>query len=188
MTKNFHLPPVIRNFRLFLVLGMALLIASCDQVDEVACQYDLENPDTPITLDNTVLERVDGGRENLGNYLGKLVIVNVWATWCPPCRYEMPSLQALSDRLPPSDGVVLGISVDNVQPIVVREFLYRNDISFTNFVDAQQVVTIRKWKVAGLPETLIFDSTGCLRDRIVGAKEWHDDEIYEYLEQLMDQE
>ena len=161
-----------------LLLAMTLLIASCDDAQDSANDASCKDD---ITLKDVTLERVDGVKEDLSTYLGKVVVVNVWATWCAPCRFEMASLQALSDRLDPEKAVVLGVSIDRKPEVGVQKFLDETNVTFKNFIDPKQDVMRRKWKVSSLPETFIFDGTGCLKERIVGMQEWDSDEIFESL-------
>ena len=167
-----------------LVLLMPLFIWACDQdgdpSETLACM-----DDSNITLENISLDRIDGEREDFSQYLGKLVVMNIWATWCAPCIKEMPALQALSNRLDPEKGLVIGVSVDRKPADTVQAFLNEHQISFTNYIDPKQDVIRKVLGVSSLPETFIFGPSGCLIDRVLGIREWDSDEVYDRFDKIM---
>ncbi len=169
---------IIRSIPLVLVL----LLSACDASEEIACKADDGND---VNLNAISLKRVNGDVENFAPYLDKVLVINIWATWCGPCVKEMPSLQRLSDRLPGDIGSVVGISVDRKSEDVVQGFLDEHNISFTNYVDPKQTVTRALFEVSSLPETFIFGPSGCLIDRIVGIREWDSDEMLNRLTSIM---
>lgn len=123
-------------------------------------------------LDGTLeLARLDGGTDLLGSYSGKTVVLNVWATWCPPCRAELPSLQALQDELGSEDFAVIGLSIDKDGDFV-REFLRETGVSYPNYFDPERTVAARILAVESYPQTLIIRPGGSIAERIVGAREW----------------
>ncbi len=128
------------------------------------------------------LATFDGGRASLAAYRGKLVVLNLWATWCEPCRREMPALQALSDALDPERFAVLGLSVDD-DAHVVREFLLERKIRFTNYLDPGGVQASGELGIQLYPYTLLIAPDGRLIQRVPGAREWHRDEVVALLQQ-----
>ncbi|MFZ2650169.1 MAG: TlpA disulfide reductase family protein [Burkholderiaceae bacterium] len=114
-----------------------------------------------------------GGSASLADWSGKIVVLNVWASWCEPCRSEMASLERLHRRLDPKQAVVLGLSVDADRNLA-REYLLRNAITFANFSDGDAQLSRTALGVNGLPQTLILDRDGRVRERIVGARDWAD--------------
>ena len=99
---------------------------------------------------------------------GRIVIANFWATWCAPCRRELPELQDLADRLDGKKAVVVGIAVD-AEAEFVREFMNDLGVSFLNLHDSKGVLARAEFGVASYPQTLIFDKDGTLHARIEGA-------------------
>jgi thiol-disulfide isomerase/thioredoxin len=117
------------------------------------------------------LTRLDGTRDDLAALDGKTLVLNVWATWCAPCRRELPSLQRLADAAP-ADVVVLGIAVDRDADFV-REYLRDIGIRYVNYIDPEQRVGRTALGVDRLPQTLVIAPDGRAR-RIVGAADWSD--------------
>jgi thiol-disulfide isomerase/thioredoxin len=145
------------------VLGiwLVLLAGGCGEKQELIGEK----------LSGLEFERLDGGREALSAYGGKVVLLNVWATWCAPCRAEMPALQKLSDALDPARAVVLGVSVDR-DPNLVREYLREQGFSFPRHFDRSGSLAREVLKVRGYPETYVLDPGGVVRWRHVGIKDW----------------
>jgi thiol-disulfide isomerase/thioredoxin len=105
------------------------------------------------------LRDVNGQPFTLSDYAGKTIAVNFWATWCPPCRQEMPDLDAYY-RAHLQDGNFLLVAVnDGEEPLKARAFIEQNGFSFPVLVDPVSTVTISQG-INGLPTTLIIDASG----------------------------
>lgn len=116
------------------------------------------------------LDALDGTRHRLADYRGKVVLVNFWASWCGPCRAEMPSLQALADSLEAEPFVVLAVNVGET-PEAMRAFVHRMPLRFALLVDPG-ATTARAWGARALPTTFILDPEGRPRYRHVGDLDW----------------
>lgn len=125
----------------------------------------------------------DGKRHRLADYRGKWVVVNFWATWCEPCRQEMPSLQKLARRLEDRGLVVLTVAV-NDREAQVKDFLWEISVDLPVLHDREQAES-RALGVRVLPTTLVFDRSHRQRLRAVGAVEWEAPEVRAQLEKLM---
>ncbi len=113
---------------------------------------------------------LDGAPVNLDGFRGKVVVFNVWAVWCRPCREEMPSLERLSAQLDPDHFAVVGLSVDRDR-YLVDEFLRRYRIRFPIYLDPDRRVATQLG-VKVFPETLLVAADGTLQARIIGARAW----------------
>jgi len=108
-------------------------------------------------------------------FRGKVVVFNVWATWCPPCRKEMPDLVRLSKLLPSRDFVVIGLSVDEDLQALQR-FVTEHDVSFPIYWDqGGNAIAAKRLRVFKYPETFIINRDGVLVDRVIGAFPWASD-------------
>jgi thiol-disulfide isomerase/thioredoxin len=101
----------------------------------------------------------------------RLLVINVWATWCAPCRTELPSLQRLADSVEGSGIAVLGISVDRDADFV-REYLHDVRVRYQNLIDPEQRVAQPVLGATALPYTVLVGGDGRVLRRIVGVHEW----------------
>jgi thiol-disulfide isomerase/thioredoxin len=114
------------------------------------------------------LKSINGTNTDFSN---KTLLINFWATWCTPCRKEMPDLQKLSETLDQSQFAVIGISVDDDSNLV-KEFLLQYQIRFTNFQDENLKVASQLLGIQAFPETFIVSPTGIIIVRITGEQLW----------------
>ena len=112
---------------------------------------------------------------------GKLTIINVWATWCESCRWEMPDLQWLADRLDGERFALVGVSV-NDEVYLAREYLLDRSITFPNFVDLEGKVTRGGMGMSVLPYTFFVSVEGKLLHRIAGSRRWRSEQVLQALE------
>lgn len=112
-----------------------------------------------------------GGEVSLGDYEGKVLVLNIWASWCPPCRRELPSLEALSKRLDARRFAVVGVSVDD-NPEYVAEYLGRLGVDFRNLWDENRRLSDEVFNLDAYPTTLLISASGEVEKTIVGYREW----------------
>lgn len=120
---------------------------------------------------------------NLSDFRGKYVLLNFWATWCPPCVEEMPSLSALHERLKDQGLVVLGVSVDESEAEYKR-FLDRARLSFPTVRDPERSVSSRYGTVK-YPETYLINPEGIVIRKYINWQDWNRPEIVNYLNSLL---
>jgi len=102
---------------------------------------------------------------------GKVVVLNLWATWCPPCREEMPSMERLYGRLRDRDFQLLAVSQDEDGSSAVEPFVKQLGITFPVLIDPERQVGER-YGVWGYPETFIIDRNGYVVERVIGPRDW----------------
>ena len=117
---------------------------------------------------------------DMSKFRGKVVVLNLWATWCAPCVEELPSLLALQQKMP--QLVVVGVSTDQDDQ-VYRKFLVRHHVDLLTVRDAGQKVN-SLYGTALIPETYIIDRNGVIQRKMVSAQDWTSSEIVEYLKKL----
>ena len=123
------------------------------------------------------LKDLDGRTHDLAALRGKVVLVNFWATWCPPCRREMPSMQRLKDALAGEPFEVLAVDVGE-DPDTIHAFASQLDASlaFPILLDTRSCA-MQAWKVAGLPTTYLVDKQGRIIANAVGGREFDHPEM-----------
>ncbi|HSE89275.1 MAG TPA: TlpA disulfide reductase family protein [Candidatus Binatia bacterium] len=129
----------------------------------------------------------NANRVALRDYRGKLVLVNFWATWCPPCRQEMPSMQVLNKKLANEGLTILGVNLRE-KPKEVETFSREHQLSFPMLLDEDgQVYDL--YKVWSLPTTFIVDENGrlLLLSTVVGIRDWGSEETVNILRALLQQ-
>jgi peroxiredoxin len=128
------------------------------------------------------LEGSDGHRVRLADFAGRPVIVNFWATWCPPCRAEMPSLQRAWEALK-KDGIgVIGVNVGEDSE-TVSQFSMEHSLTFPLALDEDSAV-LQRWPITGLPTTFVVDPKGRLAYMALGERDWDDPGILEQVRAL----
>ncbi|MFH1032723.1 MAG: redoxin domain-containing protein [Chloroflexota bacterium] len=113
------------------------------------------------------LQSLDGNTVSLSGLRGKPVLLNFWATWCPPCRKEMPYLQQIYNDWTSKGLVLLEIDVGET-PATVNEFMKNNNLSMPVLLDVQKEVT-RKYGIGAIPTTFFIDIDGIIQERVEGA-------------------
>ena len=126
---------------------------------------------TPALAPDFAVPDLDGQAVRLSAYRGQVVLVNLWATWCPPCREEMPSMEKLHQRLRDKGFVLLAVSEDEGGAAVVRPFVEQMRLGFRVLVDAEGEVG-RKYGVWGYPESFLVDREGRIVERVIGPRDW----------------
>ena len=120
-----------------------------------------------------------GRPARFSDYRGKVVLLNIWATYCIPCRTEMPAIERLSHRLAGTDFHILAVSVDVVDSTAVDAFVRQFGLTFDVWHD-QPGVTQRLYQTTGVPETFVIDRHGVIVKKAIGAMDW-DDPVNEIL-------
>lgn len=127
---------------------------------------------------------IDGGEHRLSDWQGKAILVNFWATWCAPCREEMPALDALQQELGGEDFEVLTIAAGRNPPEAIRKFLDENDIENLPTLTDPRMELARSFGVVGLPVTVLIDAEGHEVARMMGDADWNSPAAHGVINQL----
>jgi thiol-disulfide isomerase/thioredoxin len=135
------------------------------------CGNPARTPAVGSRLPPLALAHLDGGSVSSREFAGRALVINFWATWCPPCRAEMPSLQRLSELFPESDLAVMGITVDDDLNLV-REFLRQEKISFTVLAQTRAAPAAARLGIDAYPTTLLVGRDGRIAAVVTGGRNW----------------
>jgi cytochrome c biogenesis protein CcmG, thiol:disulfide interchange protein DsbE len=159
------------RFMLAVVLMPLALISACDRgarpgiTGQVAPDFNVSDGKSSI---------------HLADYRGKIVLLNFWATWCPPCVREMPGLIDLHHDRP--DLAILAVSIDEDED-AYKHYLDRRHVDLISVRDPNQTAA-KLYHTEGWPETYIIDRQGVIRRKLVGDPDWSNPEIRAYLSSL----
>ncbi|MEP6998212.1 MAG: TlpA disulfide reductase family protein [Betaproteobacteria bacterium] len=142
-----------------------------------ATQFTFTPYSSPRPIANVEFEDGNGQKRTLADFKGKVVLLNIWATWCGPCREEMPTLDRLQQRLGSTDFEVVALSIDRGGQAAVRSFLDHIKVQrLAIYVDASAEAHAKLGAV-GIPTTLLLDREGREIGRVVGPAEWDRPEV-----------
>lgn len=127
---------------------------------------------------------LQGNRQALPDYHGKVVLLNFWATWCGPCRVEMPSMEILYQDLRDKGFAVLAVSSDPQGSLVTRPFVTSNGLTFPILHDSDYRVS-GSYGVRTLPMSFLIDRHGTLTHRVFGARDWNSPEARDLIQGLL---
>ncbi len=137
----------------------------------------------PFPAPEFELKDIDGRTHRLSDYRGKVVILNFWATWCPPCIKEMPSMERARQMIEDEDIAILAINVGEDEDSIFM-FTGNYPVEFPLLMDLE-AETIKQYPVTGLPTTYIIDPTGRATHRVVGSREWDDPQLLDSLRAIL---
>ena len=130
------------------------------------------------------LRNLKGNYESLDSYRGQVVVLNFWATWCAPCRVEMPSFEKLYRRYRSEGVAVLAVTLDKNAGPKIKSFVDEYELSFPILLDEKGEVE-RLYPSMTIPFTYVIDSEGRVVARVDGAKNWESNETFEAIEYLL---
>jgi len=161
--------------RLFLLLAQSAIVLAVgcysgsrpQHIGDAARDFSLQDSDRKVSLNQ---------------FHGQVVVLNFWATWCPPCVEELPSLMSMQERVRGHGVVVLGVSID-MDGDAYHRFLKQRKVNFLTVRDPEQKVS-GTYGTFGWPETYIIDRQGVIRRKFVGPVDWNSPEVMQFLSKL----
>lgn len=149
-------------------------------------------PPSPFAVDKLsgqkapdfTLKDINGNSVSLSSFKGKVVLLNFWATWCPPCKAEIPSMNKLHQKLKNRGFVMLAVSTDRAV-IDVKDFLKTTPVNFPVVVDYNLNVSRSLYRVFMMPTTFLIDRKGVIVEKYFGEQDWTEPEIIKEIEALL---
>lgn len=164
-----------------LIAGMIAVGMLAMQDRGIAPLPDRKAPDFEATL-------IGGKKINLSDYNGKVVLLNIWATWCKPCEEEAPSLERLYQKIKSgplgSDFEILAVSIDGRSRDAVLPFQSKFSLTFPILFDPAGRVS-RIYQTTGVPESFVIDRSGVIREKVIGPREWDTPEMVEWFNDVI---
>lgn len=160
---------------------IAALVTALSGAPLLAAPQGFAVHETPKDVPAVVFADGEGRRTTLDDFGGRTIILNVWATWCPPCIEEMPTLDALQSALGGEGFEVVALSVDRAGPEVVRKFFEKTGVAYLDLYIDDTMKSAAALGAFGLPLTLLIDPEGREVGRLVGPAEWDAPDMIEFL-------
>jgi thiol-disulfide isomerase/thioredoxin len=161
---------------LFLLAGIFLITLT-------ACQSDKSTPQPTKQAPDFSLTSLSGQTVRLSEMRGKVVLLNFWATWCPPCREEVPSLARLANAMSNSEFQMITVAIDKEGRKAVDEFFRHAGVQLPTLIDSTGVVG-KSYGITGVPETFIIDKQGLINKKVIGPIDWSQPDTIKYLQEL----
>lgn len=182
---------MIKMFRMVVLISIAALygcdagysesaIGAGDSAQPVAYSRPGINTSAPTFR----LMDLNGKVHSLSEYQGKVVFLNFWATWCGPCKVEMPAMEALYQAFRSQGLEMLAVSVDQQGAVITRPFKEAMGLSFTILHDSDYQVGLN-YGARTLPMTYVIDRKGIIRQRVFGARDWNSPEARKLMSELL---
>jgi peroxiredoxin len=131
------------------------------------------------------LKTLEGKTVRLSDFRGKkVVLINFWATWCPPCRSEMPTMQQIYTDYKEKGFEILAINIEPDAKEEIRDFMKELRLTFPVLLDSDMKVT-RTYRLIGLPVSMLIDRQGIIRSKTIGYHDWTDKESRKRVENLL---
>ena len=180
-TKKFNYRAVIL---VFLAVAGLLALFALNQKESIRKLFESKSFDVGRPAPNFEFPGLDRKTVSLSDCRGKVVLVNIWATWCRPCVDEMPSMQKLYQEFKDDDFEILAVSIDAPGAGVVAPFMQKYNLTFPALLDSEG--TIREsYGATGIPESFIIDRRGILIKKIIGAADWSTPEVFRFFGNLL---
>lgn len=167
---------------LWVFVSIALLSAQAEADEIVATSLKLQKPEVVGDAPSFLLDDTDGNPRHLNDYKGKVILIHFWATWCLPCKEELPAIKTLWERFKDRGFDVVAIAGDRKDTVV--SFIQRHEIKFPVLID-QYGSALRSYRVRGLPASYIVDRTGKIKGIATGQRDWLNPEAMDFIEDLL---
>ena len=170
----------MKRFLLLVALGAVVALTACTKKEAAKAPGPLqENSPAPAITVNSL----NGKPLNLSDLKGKVVILNFWATWCPPCREEIPSMMKLNSAMAGKPFQMVAVSIDEGGQPAIESFFKTSGFSLPAYTDPDNRAA-KAYGITGVPETFVIDKNGILLKKVIGPMTWDSPDVLSYLEGL----
>ena len=169
----------ISNFLIFLFCFS--IFSSISQTNEDVPLNNIAINETPKPISSVIFEDFSGNEINIENYLGKLIIINFWATWCAPCKEEMPSLDKLYQDNNFKNLQVFAVNMEQPNNLKTKKFFTDLNIKKLEIFFDRDLNFVKEFKLRGVPTTVIINKKGEEFARIIGTVDFLDKKFLKWL-------
>ena len=171
----------MKRFLCLVILGAIVSLTGCSKKEAAKQQQGplQENGPAPAITVNSL----NGKPLNLSDLKGKVVLLNFWATWCPPCREEIPSMMKLNSAMAGKPFQMVAVSIDEGGRPAIESFFKTSGFSLPAYTDPDNRAA-KAYGITGVPETFIIDKNGILIKKVVGPMAWDSPDVLSYLDGL----
>ena len=166
--RKLSLQPLMLIVLILVGVGIIVLLQTKDSSLNLSGQ---PRPGQGVPAPDFTLPGLDGQMVSLADYRGKVVLLNIWATWCPPCLEEMPSMEKLYQELKGEGFEILAVSIDESGAQGVLAFMKKHKLSFPVLTDSKGTIK-NLYRTTGVPESFIIDKDGVLVEKVIGPRDW----------------
>lgn len=168
--------------KLLYLLLVCVSLTACER-KESGVQHNVAAPSEQKPAPDVQVTALNGTSLKLSDLKGKVVMLNFWATWCPPCREEIPSMMKLNSAMVGKPFQMLAVSIDEGGKPAIEEFFRKSGFTLPTYLDSNSTAG-KVYGITGVPETFIIDKKGILVKKVIGPMSWDSPEVSVYLEEL----
>lgn len=170
----------MKRFLCLVALGAVVALTACTKKKATKTPGLLqENSPAPVITVNSL----NGKQLNLSDLKGKVVLLNFWATWCPPCREEIPSMMKLNNAMAGKPFQMVAVSIDEGGQPAIESFFKTSGFNLPAYTDPDSRAA-KAYGITGVPETFVIDKNGVLLKKVIGPMAWDSPDVLSYLEGL----
>ena len=168
-------------YQIVILFFCFIIFSSISQSNEDVPLNNIAINQNPKPISSLIFEDFSGSKINLNNYRGKLVVINFWATWCAPCKKEMPSLDKLSKTSQFCNLEVLAVNMEKPNKLKTKNFFENLDIQNLKIFFDQNLNFVKEFKLRGVPTTILINKEGAEFARIIGEVDFENKKLLKWL-------
>ncbi|MEJ2574351.1 MAG: TlpA disulfide reductase family protein [Gammaproteobacteria bacterium] len=174
------------EFFFALLCALAFLLSATAAGADPFSELGVTTPKVRLKAPSFTLNRLGGGTARMPDFAGKVVLLNFWATWCAPCREEMPAMQRLWERYRQQGLVIVAVAADRSDGKQVASFVDQLGLTYPILLDPKGEVRNR-YEVVGLPMSYLIGRDGKISGRVIGITKWDSPQAFALVEHLLHQ-